>query len=255
MCYDIKAGLNAQLKRAMRYGDKDAVAQIEQQLIPFTDLPIYHASGFQHPSLLIYTNESPRVPIVATWGLVPFWVKDVDQKKKLWNRTLNARGETIFEKPSFRHAAREKRCLVYVDGFYEHHHYNGSTFPFYIFPKSGEPMVMAGLWSSWENPDNGEWLQTFAIVTTTGNTLLQKIHNNPKLEGPRMPLILPAEIEDQWLAEVDEDLDIKKIQELIRPYPEEELDYYTVGKLRGKEYRGNVPEINKPLPYPELTFK
>lgn len=255
MCYDIKAGLNAQLKRAMRYGDKEAVAEIEQKLIPFTDLPLHHASGFQHPRILIYTDENPEYPIVATWGLVPFWVKDTEQQKKLWNRTLNARGETIFEKPSFRHAAREKRCLIYVDGFYEHHHYKSKTYPFFIYPKNKEPMVLAGLWSSWENPETGEWLNTFAIVTTSGNKLLAKIHNNPKLQGPRMPLILPEELEEKWLVEIEDDLDVKKVQELIQSYPEDELTFHTVDKLRGKEYAGNIPEISEEINYPELEFE
>jgi len=254
MCYDIKAGLNAQLKRARRYGDEKAVKQIEQELIPFTDLPIHHASGFQHPKLLIYTDEQPERPTVAIWGLVPFWVKDSVQQKKLWNNTLNARGETIFEKPSFRTSARNNRCIIYIDGFYEHHHYNKATFPFYIFRKDGGPLALAGLWSEWVDKDSGEILKTFSIVTTVGNPLLEKIHNNPRIKGPRMPLILPDELEDKWLNPVNDELDIKAIQELIQSYPAEELDYYTVGRLRGKEYAGNIPEINSPVTYEELVF-
>ena len=72
-----------------------------EKLTPLTDLPLYHASGFSHPELLIYTNESPEFSMVATWGLVSHWVRDEEQLKKTWNNMLNARGETIFEKPSF----------------------------------------------------------------------------------------------------------------------------------------------------------
>lgn len=254
MCYDIKAGLDAQLKRARRYGDEKAVREIEQQLIPFTDLPIFHANGFQHPRLLIYTDDQPKRPVVATWGLVPFWVKDNEQRKKLWNNTLNARGETIFEKPSFRTSARNNRCIIYVDGFYEHHHFNKATYPFHIYRKDGEPLALAGLWSEWVDKDTGEILKTFSIVTTEGNPLLARIHNNPRLRGPRMPLILPDELEDAWLNPVHDDLDIKGLQELIRSYPEEELEYHTVTRLRGKEYPGNVPEISDPVKYEELAF-
>ena len=117
MCYDIKASLEAQLTRAQREQDYQAIEEIMEKLIPLTDLPIHHASGFSHPELLIYTDRSPNFPVVATWGLVPHWVKDDEQRKKLWNNTLNARGETIFEKPSFRNAAKHNRCIVYVDGF------------------------------------------------------------------------------------------------------------------------------------------
>lgn len=254
MCYDIKAGLDAQLKRARRYGDEKAVQQIEQQLIPFTDLPLFHASGFQHPKLLIYTDDSPQRPTVATWGLVPFWVKDSVQQKNLWNKTLNARGETIFEKPSFRASARNNRCIIYVDGFYEHHHYNKTTYPFYIYRKDGQPLALAGLWSEWVDKDSGEILKTFAIVTTEGNPLLAKIHNNPRIKGPRMPLILPEELADKWLDAVDNELDIKAIQELIHSYPEDDLAYHTVARLRGKEYAGNVPEISDRVVYEELEF-
>ena len=252
MCYDIKTSLEAQLKRALRRGDAQAAEEIREKLLPYTDLPLFHASGFSHPRLLIYTDQQPDFPSVATWGLVPFWVKDSKQQKSLWNRTLNARGETIFEKPSFRKAAESNRCLIYVDGFYEHHHQGSKTFPYYIHRKDGEPMVLAGLYSDWPDPDTGELLTTFTIVTTEGNPMMARIHNNPKLPGPRMPLILPDELADRWLDPVQDPLDRKALEDLIRSYPQEELEAYTVGKLRGKEYAGNVPEINRPVNYAEL---
>ena len=254
MCYDIKASLEAQLKRAKRYGDQEAVKEIEEKLVPYTDLPLYHASGFQHPRLLIYTDRSPEFPEVSVWGLVPHWVKDEAQLKKLWNNTLNARGETIFEKPSFRWAARHNRCIIYVDGFYEHHHFKGKTYPFYLQRKDQQPMAFAGLWSEWTDPDSGEVRNTFSIVTTEGNELLARVHNNPRIKGPRMPLILPDEMANKWLEPVTDELDIKALQELIQSYPAEEFEAYTVHRLRGKEYRGNVPEINEQVTYEELVF-
>ena len=254
MCYDIKASLEAQLKRAKRFGDEDAVREIEEKLVPYTDLPVHHVSGFQHPRLLIYTDRSPEIPEVSIWGLVPHWVKDETQLKKLWNNTLNARGETIFEKPSFRWAARHNRCIIYVDGFYEHHHFKGKTYPFYLHRKDHQPLAFAGLWSEWTDPESGEVRNTFSIVTTTGNELLAKVHNNPRIKGPRMPLILPEELADKWLEPVNDELDIQAIQELIQSYPAEALEAYTVHRLRGKEYPGNVPEINEPVEYAELEF-
>ena len=254
MCYDIKASLEAQLKRARRDGDLHAIQEIEKKLIPLTDLPIFHASGFSHPKLLIYTSESPGIPIVASWGLVPHWVKDSAQLKKFWNNTLNARGETIFEKPAFRQAARYNRCLVYIDGFYEHHHFGGKTYPYFIYLKDNGPMILAGLWSEWTDRETGELWNTFSIVTTEGNPLLAKIHNNPKLKGPRMPLILPEEIADQWLMEVEDELDIKAVQAQILSYPEEALAAHTVARLRGKEYLGNVQQISEQVEYPELAL-
>lgn len=255
MCYDIKTSLETQLKRAKRFNDEKAIREIEEKLLPYLDLPLYHTSGFSHPRLLIYTNKDPKLPVAATWGLVPHWVKDKVQLKKIWNNTLNARGETIFEKPSFRESAKHQRCLIYIDGFYEHHHFNGKTYPFFIRRKDTEPLILGGLWSDWVDTETGEILNTFSIVTTVGNSLLAKIHNNPKIEGPRMPLILPDEIADKWLNEdVPDNLLGKYFQELIKSYPENELEAYTVARLRGKEYQGNVEEISNPIAYEELVF-
>ncbi len=254
MCYDIKASLEAQLNRARRENDLQAIEEILEKLAPLTDLPLHHASGFSHPEVLIYTDRSPNFPEVATWGLVPHWVRDSEQQKKLWNRTLNARGETIFEKPSFRTAAENNRCIIYVDGFYEHHHYDGKTYPFFIQNKNKEPLALAGLWNAWRDPETGGIINTFTIVTTKGNELLAKIHNNPKIKEPRMPLILPTELEDRWLYPIDDELDKKAIEELIQSYPAAELEGHTVRRLRGKEYPGNVEEISEPFEYPDLVY-
>jgi len=254
MCYDIKASVETQLKRAQRKGDAQAVDEIMETLIPLTDLPIYHSSGFSHPELLIYTDRSPDFPEVATWGLVPHWVRNEVDMKKQWNNTLNARGETIFKLNSFRKAANESRCLIYIDGFYEHHHFEKQTYPFYIFKKDRSPIILAGLFNEWINPETNGKLLTFSIVTTTGNQLLSKIHNNPKLKEPRMPVILHEELADKWLEKIEGAKDQEYIEELIQPYPEEELDAYTVGRLRGKDYLGNVPEISEPVYYAELVI-
>lgn len=253
MCYDIKASLNAQMKRARHYGDENAIREIEEKLAPHTDLPLFHASGFQHPRLLIYTDRSPRIPEISTWGLIPHWVKDDSQRRKFWNNTLNARGETIFEKPAFRSSARYRRCIIAIDGFYEHHHHRGNTFPFYIHRRDNQPISLAGLWNEWTDPGSGETWNSFSIVTTGGNPMMARIHNNPRIEGPRMPLILPGELEDAWLVKVEDEVDIKALEELIRPYPGEELQAHTVARLRGKEYMGNVAAITEEVEYPELA--
>lgn len=254
MCYDIKASLEAQLTRARRRNDPLAVEEIIEKLAPLTDLPIHHTTGFSHPELLIYTDKSPTFPEVATWGLVPHWVRDINQLKQLWNNTLNARGETIFEKPTFRNSAKNNRCLIYVDGFYEHHHFENKTYPFFISKKDNRPFALAGLWSEWKDEENGGIVNTFSIVTTTGNKLMTKIHNNPKLKEPRMPVILPTELEDKWLNPIHDETDTKLIRELIQAYPEDELKAHTVQRLRGKEYMGNVASISDKHTYDELVF-
>lgn len=254
MCYDIKASYEAQLKRVRRKGDLVAVTEILDHLVPMTDLPLHHVSGFSHPELLIYTTDSPHFPTIATWGLVPHWIKNEAQLKTFWNNTLNARGETIFEKPSFKQVAKTNRCLIYVDGFYEHHHFNKKTYPFFIQRKDKNPMALAGLWSEWINPDTNGRMYTFTIVTTDGNAMMAKIHNNPKINKPRMPFILPDALEDEWLNPITNNFDEKHIKSLIQSYPEDQLKAHTVGKLRGKDYQGNVEQISYPTVYEELVF-
>ncbi len=249
MCYDIKTSLEAQLRRARFRGDEAAVRELEEKISPFVEPKFYHASGYLHPRILIYTNRQPYVPVPAVWGLIPHWVKDRQQQKKLWNGTLNARAETLWQRPAFREAARQRRCLIYLEGFYEHHHRGGKTFPFFISRKDGQSFAVAGLWDEWADPETGEVITSFTIITTRANALLARIHNNPKLAEPRMPVILAADNEDTWLAAADPATQ----QALLQPYPGDELTAWPVAPLRGKQYPGNVPAVNKPVKYEELA--
>ena len=246
MCYDIKTSLEAQLIKARRKGDQQAIKEIMEKLAPLTDLPVYHASGFQHPKVLIEIGE--RLPRVAHWGLIPHWVKDREQAKKIWNSTLNARGETIHEKPSFRDAYKQRRCALFVDGFFEHHHRGGKTYPYFIQARQKHPLILGGLWSEWLDRSTGELVNTFTIVTTPGNELLSKIHNNPKMKGPRMPLILNEADETQWIEGSPEEAGT-----LIQANTDIALSAHTVARLRGNAYLGNVPEASEEVTYEELV--
>lgn len=256
MCYDIKSSLEKQLRRAILDGDKAAIDQINEKLSIFTpdQIELHHSSGFDHPNLIIYTNKEPYKPILSQWGLVPHWVKNVNQKNSLWNRTVNARGESIFENPSFRSSAKSQRCLIYLEGFYEHRHFKGKTYPYFISHKKEELFAVAGLYSTWFDKEMESMLNTFSIVTTKANKLMSKIHNNPKLAEPRMPLILPKALENNWLEPIIDENDKKLLQELIQPYPDNELRAYTVGKLRGKDAVGNVKEVSNEVEYSALTI-
>lgn len=253
MCYDIKTSLDSQLRRAEFLSDEAAIRELKEKLKPFVESNLYHASGYSHPNTLIYPDVSPYSPTVSVWGLVPFWVKDAEGRTKMWNSTLNARGESIFEKPSFRDSAKNKRCIIILDGFYEHHHKAGKTFPYFISKKSGQPFAVAGLWSEWLDKETGELVNSFTIVTTKANSLLGRIHNNPKLPEARMPVILAEADIDTWLKPISNDDDLAAVKALIRPWQGEELTAYTVRRLRGKEALGNVPEANREFNYPELA--
>ena len=151
MCYDVNAQLETQLKRAMRDADEHAIREIREKMARETDLPLFHVTGFQHPRMFIYTNESPNFTVVSQWGLVPFWAKD---KNDIWNKTLIARGETIFDKNSFRSSAKGKRCLIYIDGFYEHHHHGKETVPYYISREDLRPMGPGRTLERMDGPGN-----------------------------------------------------------------------------------------------------
>lgn len=256
MCYDAQTAARKSLQYAIySCTDPDERAALKRKLDQLLGIQLqayYHVSGFAHPKVLVFTDKDPSEPQAFYWGLIPAWVKDEATAKTIVNQTLNARGETIFEKPSFKNSAKNKRCLVYLDAFYEHHHFGGKTYPYKIFMKNNDPVVVAGLWEEWVNKNTGEIIPTFTIVTTTGNKTMAKIHNNPKADGPRMPVILNKEDQKKWLKPILNENDQKEIEALIKPCEDELLQYHTVNKLKGKAYIGNVPEIDQPFVYKEL---
>lgn len=253
MCYN-KSYLTKRLEKlAKRYGhDEGEVKFIHEQLQKMGMGPVYHASGFDHPEVPVIISTSKQIQRY-TWGLIPNWVKSAVEAVTISNRTINARAESMFEKPAFRESARERRCLVLVDGFFEHHHKNGKTFPYHIRLKQDEPMALAGLWDEWVDKGSGLVRRTYTIVTTRANPLMARIHNNPKAsEGPRMPLILPKAMEHDWLTPIHDQADQELIESLTQPYAESKLESFTVRRLTGKEAVGNTPEALQPHRYPEL---
>lgn len=240
MCYDIAYMTKKKAKYAKRFGEnKEEIASLNESIevnkAAFS--PTYHSSGFSHHQLPVITYDAPFELQAFEWGLIPFWVKDAPAATKISNMCLNARGESIFEKPAFRNAAKQQRCMIIVDGGFEHHHQDGKTYPFYFKLKDDEPFALAGLWERWEY--QGIIKHTCSIVTTNGNELMAKIHNNPKASGPRMPVILPKELERNWLNPIHDKADKELIQELIKPYDASEMIAYPVAKIKGKEAVGN----------------
>jgi len=150
------------------------------------------------------------------WGLIPAWSKD----RQIANRLINARGETVHEKPSFRAAFKARRCLIVADGFYEwRKNADGSKTPMYIQVQEGALFGMAGLWENWQDPASGESLQSCTIITTQPNTLMQAIHD-------RMPVILPTEDYAPWLDPHNRDTDT--LRHLLHPYNPALMRAYTV---------------------------
>lgn len=153
------------------------------------------------------------------WGLIPSWAKDPN----IGNRLINARAETLAEKPSFRSAYKRRRCLILGDGFYEWRKEPGrrAKTPVYVRLKSGEPFAFAGLWEVWR-PAGAEALLTCAIITTSPNALVEKIHN-------RMPVILKPQDYAQWLDPGEQPAE--RLSKLLGPYPASQMEAYAVSTL------------------------
>ncbi|MFX1565961.1 MAG: SOS response-associated peptidase [Promethearchaeota archaeon] len=207
---------------------------------------VYHVSGFVNPELPVITNEAPDTIQMLKWGLIPHWVKDTPTATTLQYRLLNARAETIHEKPAFRSLISSKRCLVLADGFFEWRHFKDRTYPYHIQLTSGAPFAFAGLWDSWRHPETGETLKTYTIITTWANSLLEQIHNKRK----RMPVILHPADEKPWL---QVELSRDAIDSFLVPFEANKMMAHPVSRLiTTKGVKKNIPDAIKPEMYPEL---
>jgi putative SOS response-associated peptidase YedK len=206
----------------------------------------YHVGAFEQTKLPVITNEHPKQIQFYTWGLVPFWVKMQKQADEIKERTVNARAETIYEKPAFRHAADTKHCLVLVDGFFEWRYFQGKNYPYYIRLKSREPFAIAGLWDCWTNKETKEHLYSYTIITCPANPLMATIHNKKK----RMPVILLKEQERFW---INSTLTKEQAKQLLVPFDQNNMEAYTISRLITSKFRDpNAPEVMDPYSYPEL---
>ena len=176
--------------------------------VPLEYKPYYHLNGFTHGNIYIIPMEDPQHIYPASWGLVPHWA--THDPEAFWKKsnTLNARSETIFEKPSFKNSADDKRCLVLADGFFEPHHENGVAIPYFCYQPSkeypkGNLFLFAGLYSKLDTE-----LYTATILTTEANEFFAEVHNKKK----RMPLVLADDLFEDWM---DEGLNSQTILELM----------------------------------------
>jgi putative SOS response-associated peptidase YedK len=165
-------------------------------------------------------KEAPRECSLVRWGLVPSWAKD----EKMGGRMINARGETVAEKPSFRSAVKSRRCLIPADGFYEWVRTDSGKQPHFIHFADATTFAFAGLWERWHKGEGGP-LDTCTIITTTPNDLLSDLHD-------RMPVILPQNLYDEWLEPVP--MTAERLQEVLVPHPAEGMEAYPVSTYVNK---------------------
>jgi putative SOS response-associated peptidase YedK len=178
--------------------------------------PRYNIAPSQPVAVIANTGVN-RVELFR-WGLIPSWAKD----PSIGDRMINARAETLAEKPSFRGIFRKRRCLVLADGFYEWRQEPGSRLktPMYIRLASGRPFAFAGLWDQWR-PQTGDPIQSCAIITTNPNQLMQMIHT-------RMPVILEPSAYGPWLDSAERSA--SDLQALLRPFPADQMTAYPVSR-------------------------
>jgi putative SOS response-associated peptidase YedK len=204
-----------QIKKEFKVGNKNSV---------FFE-PRFNIAPAQMVNVVL-APESERILSQLKWGLVPSWSKDAPTSKGL----INARAETLTEKPSFREAFKSHRCIIPASGFYEWQKKGtGAKQPFYFYLKEKEVFGFAGLWEEWLDKQTGELLETCTIITTEANEILKAVHD-------RMPVILMAESYDEWLDTKVKDTN--RLQELLKPYPAKEMSSHAVSRSV------NIPETD-----------
>jgi putative SOS response-associated peptidase YedK len=190
---------------------------------PLQTLPRYNgAPGQEH--WIIRRNPKTGEPMLDRlwWGLIPYWVKEPSGARK----PINAKSETVASLASFRDAYKRRRCLLPIDNFFEWRAIKGAKAkqPYAIAMKSGEPFALAAIWENWQRPGTDEWVRSFAVVTCPANDLMTHIHD-------RMPVIIPPEEYDRWLANIEPDP-----RDVLVPYPTEPMTMWPIST------RVNKPE-------------
>lgn len=166
------------------------------------------------------------------WGLIPSWAED----SAIGNRMINARADTLSEKPSFRNAFKRRRCLVPASGYYEWRKSTEGKQPVYIRMKEERPFAMAGLWESWQ-PSGGSEIQSCTVITTESNELLKPVHH-------RMPVIVADRDFEHWL---DPDIQGQEtLESILQPYPSDKMTFHPVSTLVNSA-KNDTPECIEPL--------
>ena len=195
-----------------------------RQLFLFEEMPNlaprFNVAPSQEAPVVRLEDDGKRHLRLLRWGLIPSWAKD----RSIGYKTINARAETVADKPAFRSAFRRRRCLVLADGFFEWQKRDKGKQPYRIVLADRGAFAMAGLWESWRDPEAGERVESFTIIVTDANERLAAIHD-------RMPVILPPEAHAPWL---EAETAREDLLALMRPYPGEAMEAYPVSTLVNK---------------------
>jgi len=182
--------------------------------IPDTIQSHYNVAPSQLAWVIRNEGDHNRIDLLK-WGLLPFWAKSA----QLGNKMINARSETISEKPTFRQALKLRRCIIPAGGFFEWSHVGGKKQPYYFHMADGSPMCMAGLWEKWQPPGEEDFLQTFTFLTTSSNELVAPLHD-------RQPVILNPDNYNLWLSHSMHDPE--QLKDMYKPLSANLLESYKV---------------------------
>jgi putative SOS response-associated peptidase YedK len=236
MCFTISVEKKAK-EAILEYLDANEGVQSE---IDF-DGDYYLVSGFDHPKLPIIKQGKIEL---SEWGLIPSFAYSNEMARDIREKTLNARSDTIHKKPSYKSAIKNQRAILVVNGFFEWQHEGSTKIPYYIFPKDNTVFNLDCIYNRWTNKLTGETLDTFSIITTDANPMMEIIHNSKK----RMPLIFSKSDINVW---INPETDINVINNLMKPFPETEMDAYQISKnasnLRiNRNYPGIKDRVDNP---------
>ena len=151
-------------------------------------------NGFSNPKVPVITSDRPKKIQFFNWGLIPHWIQNEEKAKSIKSKTLNARSETLKEKPSFKNLIGRKHCLVIADGFYEWRHEGLNKIKYHIYLENRELFAFAGIWDSWTNKFTGEIINSFSIITQSAQGIMKHIHNSKN----RQPIILDESNRNHW---------------------------------------------------------
>lgn len=215
-----------------RFATKGKAKEIARELgVEEIDLPNEFNVAPTHMVASIVADPEPRWTWLR-WGLIPSWAQDVEIGQKL----INARSETIMQKPSFKSAFKRRRCLIPCHGYYEWLRSSTNKQPFFNTFRSDQLLVMGGIWEHWQSKEGTE-LETFSLLTTEASPLASQIHH-------RMPVILNANQWKLWLDHSTED--VTSQLPLLRPYLDQNFYHYKVSK-EVNSVRNNFPELTQPI--------
>ncbi len=223
----------------------------EEQLALFEDK--HFVNGFEHPLMPVIASDKPGEIQLFHWGLVPKYMKTIEEANTFINKysTLNAKGETLLTSRLYQEAARKRRCLVLCSGFFEWRHktpgnLKSEKYPFYISLRNNELFVFAGIWEAYTDVQTGEIVNTYSVITTAANPMMEVVHNSKR----RMPVIIEAERAGDWLRA---DLTEEEIQSFLKPYDAQKMKARSIAKINPRAAATNTPGVTAYYHYPELA--